>query len=181
MELLRTRHLNPECCPAADFGIWKTFSERAAASDLPQIKSLLSLFIMTMENYRKSFEGFIKMNDPLVKKCPSWLTVVCMPSQWTLNFLLSPPAFWQHNQSPLSKLVSGFTSSDIFAQVHCQFLRIVPCPDHLLSCTMSITFYYQCHIPYRDVKHCNCLSLCAAKKKPHNPSLFDLERVWKSN
>lgn len=80
-----------------------------------------------------------------LKKCTYWLTVVCMALQWTLNFLFSPPAFWQQYQSPLSSLSHNLQPRIYFQRfIVSRFAlyhgRIICRPLSYLICLMSVTF-----------------------------------------
>lgn len=129
--------MNPVCCPVTDCSIWKTFSKRTVTGDLPQVKSLLSLFIMTIKNDHRSW-GFIKINDS-----PEEMHLLTYSSLHapTVNSQLPvfPAWFLAAESISIRQHFLGFTAQNIFITFHCQFfLYCTICPVHYC--------YYQSHM-----------------------------------
>lgn len=95
------------------------FQSGAAAGNLPQVESLLSLFIMTIKNYHNSL-GFIKINDPAAE---THLLTYSSLHELAVNSQLpvSATGVWQQNLSPLSDL-----SQDLQHKAH--FLKFAVSP-----------------------------------------------------
>lgn len=100
------------------------------AGDLPRVKSLLSLFIMTIKNDPRSL-GFIKMN---VSAEEMHLLTYSSLHALTVNSQLPVFSAWFLAGEFISirQRVSGFTAENI--SVHCQCL--------FLCCTMAQSFSF---------------------------------------
>lgn len=126
----------------------------------------------------------------LLKKCTYWLTVVCVPSWWTLNFLFSLDGFWQQNLSPLSNL-SQDLQPKIYLQT-CIVSLLVLYHAWIIYClaqvcvffVISVTFFYhdvktfsafRCLPMYVTAIHVHGNSLSALQKKKKNPNCNEFD------
>lgn len=145
---LHSRSFGPVCCSASDCSIWKAFSKRAIAGNLPQVKSLLSFFIMMIKNEHNSL-GFIKINDPPAERhllTYSSLHALLVNSQLPV----STTGVWQQNLSPLSNLSQDLQHKCIFKSSLSIFFYLTTHEPFVLSEPVYY-LYYQRRIPYRDV------------------------------
>lgn len=115
----------------------------------------------------------------LLKKCTYWLTVVCVASRWTLNFLFSLDGFWQQNLSPLSNL-SQDLQPKIYLQT-CIVSLLVLYHAWIIYCLAQVCVFFVISVTffYHDVKTFSafrCLPMFVTAIHVHGNSLSALQK-----